>query len=95
MSTSVVDAKRRYYEAAIGANSVTALADLEAQFYTEAAAGTAVIVPEATPTVEGTVKQAVFIAQVTVPFADLTAAATAHNALLTALKNAGVMKPTA
>ncbi len=49
----------------------------------------------ATTTAAGSVLQAAFIAQVTVPFADLTAAATAHNALLTALKNAGIMKPTA
>lgn len=45
----------------------------------------------ATLTAQGSVLQAAFIAQVAVPFADLTAAATAHNALLTALKNAGVM----
>lgn len=51
--------------------------------------------PAATTTTAGVVKQAAFIAQVAVPFADLTAAANAHNALLTALKNAGVMKPTA
>lgn len=92
--TSVVDAKREYFQAATGSTEGS-VAVLETLFYEQAAAGTAVVVPEATPTVEGTVKQAVFIAQVAVPFADLTAAATAHNALLTALKNAGVMKPTA
>ncbi|MNM79036.1 hypothetical protein D3C81_909570 [compost metagenome] len=48
----------------------------------------------ATTTQEGAMLQAVHIAQVAVPFADLTAAATAHNALLTALKNAGIMDPT-
>lgn len=91
--TSVVDAKRAYFQAATGSDEQS-VAVLETLFYEQAAGGTAVVVPEATPTVEGTVKQAVFIAQVAVPFADLTAAATAHNALLTALKNAGVMKPT-
>jgi hypothetical protein len=91
---SVVDAKRRYFKQATGSTD-SALADLEEEYYTQAAEGTALVVPEATTTQEGTVKQAVFIAQVAVPFADLTAAATAHNALLTALKNAGVMKPTA
>lgn len=90
----VVDAKRAFFQQATGLDKGS-VAELEQAYYEQAAAGTAVIVPEATPTVEGTVKQAVFIAQVTVPFADLTAAATAHNALLTALKNAGVMKPTA
>lgn len=49
----------------------------------------------ATATTAGTVMQAAFIAQVAVPFADLTAAANAHNALLTALKDAGIMEPTA
>lgn len=91
---NVVDAKREYFKQATGSDA-TSVAELEALYYEQAAAGTAVVVPEATPTVEGTVKQAVFIAQVAVPFADLTAAATAHNALLTALKDAGVMKPTA
>lgn len=88
--TSVVEAKRAYFKQATGSDA-TSVADLETAYYEAAAAGTAVVVPEATPTVEGTVKQAAFIAQVAVPFADLTAAATAHNALLTALKNAGIM----
>lgn len=49
----------------------------------------------ATDTSLGTVKQAANIAAVAVPFADLTAAANAHNALLAALKAAGVMVPDA
>ncbi len=48
-------------------------------------------VPEATTTTFGTVKQAAHIANSTVPFADLTAAANAHNALLAALQTAGLM----
>lgn len=88
--TSVVEAKRAYFKQATGSDS-TSVADLEAAYYEAAAAGTAVVVPEATPTVEGTVKQAAFIAQVTPDFATLAAATTAHNALLTALKNAGIM----
>lgn len=91
MANAVAQAKREYFKQAVGTTNKTSEADLEALYYTKAKAGTAVVVPEATPTVEGTVKQAAFIAQVAVPFADLTAAATAHNALLTALKNAGIM----
>lgn len=89
--TSLVDAKRAYFEQAVGPTTLTAVSDLEALYYEKAKAGTAVVVPEATTTVEGTVKQAAFIAQVTPDFATLAAATTAHNALLTALKNAGVM----
>lgn len=48
-------------------------------------------VPEATTTVEGTVKQAANVAAAAVPFADLTAAANAFNGLRTALINAGIM----
>lgn len=87
---NVVDAKREYFKQATGSD-LNAVADLEALYYQQAAAGTAVVIPEATTTTEGTVKQAAFIDSVAVPFADLTAAATAHNALLTALKAAGVM----
>lgn len=91
--TAVSDAKRAYFKQAVGVTSLTAEADLEALYYEKAKAGTAVVVPEATPTVEGTVKQAAFIAQVTPDFATLAAATAAHNALLTALKNAGIMAP--
>lgn len=94
MTASSAEAKREYFKQATG-SSQGSLGDLEAEYYTKAKAGTAVVVPEATPTVEGTVKQAAFIAQVTPDFATLAAATTAHNALLTALKNAGIMKPTA
>jgi hypothetical protein len=45
----------------------------------------------ATTTTAGTVKQAAHIANATVPFADLTAAANAYNALLAALQTAGQM----
>lgn len=92
--SSVAKAKRDYFKSVTGSDQ-TAVADLEAEYYEKALAGTVSPVPAATTATNGTVKQAAFIAQVTVPFADLTAAATAHNALLTALKAAGVMKPTA
>lgn len=90
---SVAEAKRAYFKGVTGSTQ-NAVADLEAEYYEKAKAGTVSPVAPATTAVNGTVKQAAFIAQVTVPFADLTAAATAHNALLTALKTAGVMKPT-
>lgn len=45
----------------------------------------------ATTTTPGTVKQAAHIANVAVPFADLTAAANAYNSLLAALQDAGQM----
>jgi len=48
-------------------------------------------IPTATTTVAGTVKQATHIANAAVPFADLTAAANAYNALLAALQAAGQM----
>lgn len=88
--TSVVEAKRAYFKQATGSDA-TSVADLEAAYYEAAAAGTAVVVPEATTTVEGTVKQAVNVPAAAVPFADLTAAANAYNALRTALINSGQM----
>jgi hypothetical protein len=45
----------------------------------------------ATTTTLGTVKQAAHIANAAVPFADLTAAANAYNALLAAMQAAGQM----
>lgn len=45
----------------------------------------------ATTSTLGVVKQAAHIANSAVPFADLTAAANAYNALLLALQNAGLM----
>jgi hypothetical protein len=48
-------------------------------------------IPTATTTTAGTVKQTAHIANVTVPFADLTAAANAYNALLAALQLSGQM----
>lgn len=46
---------------------------------------------QAAPGTAGLVGSAPTIANVTVPFADLTAAATAHNALLAALRTRGVL----
>ena len=91
MATAAAQAKREYFKQAVGATSKTSEADLEALYYTKAKAGTAVVVPEASPTVEGTVKQAANVPAAAVPFADLTAAANAYNALRTALINAGQM----
>lgn len=48
-------------------------------------------VPAATTATAGIVKQSTHIAAATVPFADLSAAATAYNALLTAMQTAGLM----
>jgi hypothetical protein len=48
-------------------------------------------VPASTTATAGVAKQAVHIANVTVPFADLTAAANAYNALLAGLQSAGLM----
>ena len=47
-------------------------------------------IPAATTTVNGTVKKAATVAAIT-PAADGTTAGTAVNAILTALKNAGIM----
>lgn len=52
--------------------------------------GAATVTP-ATTAAFGTVKQVVHIANVAVPFADLTAAANSFNGLLAALQTAGVM----
>jgi hypothetical protein len=48
-------------------------------------------VPAASTTTAGIVKQAAHIANAAVPFADLTAAANAYNALLAAMQTAGQM----
>jgi predicted RNase H-like nuclease (RuvC/YqgF family) len=72
----------------VGAGYISAVESLAAQLN----AGTAV--PAATLTVNGTVKKAALVPVATVPFADLTAAANAYNALRTALINAGVMSAT-
>lgn len=51
-------------------------------------------VPVATTTTNGTVKKAATVPAATVPFADLTAAANAYNALRTSLINAGILSAT-
>lgn len=51
-------------------------------------------VPVATTTVNGTVKKAATVPAAAVPFADLTAAANAYNALRTSLINAGILSAT-
>ena len=87
--TSVVEAKRDYYKSLgiIG----DAVADLESKYYAGVAGGTLAPAPVATETVAGVVKKADNVAAAAVPFADLTAAANAYNALRTALINAGIM----
>lgn len=84
--TSVVDAKRAYYQAATGSDEGS-VAVLETLFYEQAAAGTAVVVPEATPTVEGTVKQAAFQADAV----GVSPTKAEYDALLAALVAAGIM----
>ena len=49
--------------------------------------------PEASLTVEGTVKQGAAVANGAVPFADLTAASNKVNELLASLRTAGVIAP--
>lgn len=90
--TSVVEAKRAYYQS-LGLEQ-TAVADLEAAYYEGAAAGTTPVAPLATTTVAGIVKKAAAVPAAAVPFADLTAAANAYNALRTSLINAGVLSAT-
>lgn len=58
------------------------------------AAQTAIGIAASTTSVAGIAKQSAKIAPATVPFADLSAAATAYNALLTALTTAGLMSAT-
>ncbi len=87
--TSVVEAKIAYYKS-LGLDQ-TALADLEAAYYEGAVSGATPVAPLATETVAGIVKKADNVPAAAVPFADLTAAANAYNALRTALINAGVM----
>lgn len=72
----------------VGAGYIPAVQSIAAQV--NAGAG----VPVATKTVNGTVKQAALVPAAAVPFADLTAAANAYNALRTALINAGIMSAT-
>lgn len=90
--TSVVEAKIAYYKS-LGLDQ-TALADLEAAYYEGAVSGATPVAPLATETVAGIVKKADNVPAAAVPFADLTAAANAYNALRTALINAGIMSAT-
>lgn len=84
--TSVVEAKRAYFKQATGSDA-TSVADLETAYYEAAAAGTAVVVPEATTGQEGTVKQAPLVADA----AGATPTKAEFDALLTALKAGGIM----
>jgi len=63
--------------------------DLVNQLNLLQAAGT--LVAPATATINGTVKRGAFVAAAAVPFADLTAAANAFNALRTSLINSGAL----
>lgn len=74
--------------AVVGAGYIPAVQNLAAQINS----GTAI--PAATKTVAGIVKQAANVPAAAVPFADLTAAANAYNALRTALINADLMSAT-
>lgn len=87
--TSVVEAKREYYaQRGVALGSV---AEMEAAYFAGVAGGTVPSAPVATATVAGTVKKAATVAAAAVPFADLTAAANAYNALRTSLINAGIL----
>lgn len=92
MSTNVAEAKRKYYSS-LGI-SRGAEADMEAKYYEGAAAGSVPVAPAATTTTAGVVKKAAAVPAAAVPFADLTAAANAYNALRTSLINAGVLSAT-
>lgn len=87
--TDVVDAKRAYYKA-LGI-ALGAVADMERKYYEGAAGGTVPPAPLSTTTVAGIAKKGAFVAAAAVPFADLTAAANAYNALRTSLINAGLL----
>lgn len=87
---NVAKAKADYFKS-VTASKQTAVADLEAEYYEKALAGTVSSAAPATLTTAGTVKKGAFVAAAAVPFADLTAAANAYNALRTSLINAGVL----
>lgn len=92
MSTNVADAKRKYY-GKLGI-PMGAEADMEAEYYEGASAGSVPVAPLATTSTAGVVKKAATVPAAAVPFADLTAAANAYNALRTSLINAGVLSAT-
>lgn len=91
---SSADAKREYYKSVLNGTKNTALADLEVEYFSGVKAGTVAASPAATTTTAGTVKKAALVPAAAVPFADLTAAANAYNALRTSLINAGIMSAT-
>jgi len=84
--TSVVEAKRAYYQS-LGLDG-SAIADLEAAYFEQAASGDIAAAPLATTTVAGVVKKAANVAALTGGESPTEAE---FNALLTALKNAGLM----
>lgn len=90
--SSVAEAKRDYYKS-LGLDG-SAVADLEAAYYEGAVSGATPVAPLASTTVAGIVKKAAAVPAAAVPFADLTAAANAYNALRTSLINAGVLSST-
>ena len=89
--TASVTAEIAFYKSVMPTSKNTALADLQAEYYSGVAAGTVGAAPAASLTVAGTVKKGAFVSAAAVPFADLTAAANAYNALRTSLINAGVL----
>lgn len=91
---SAAAAKREYYKSVLNGTKNTALSDLEAEYFSGVTGGTVAAGPAATTTTAGTVKKAANVPAAAVPFADLTAAANAYNALRTALINAGIMSAT-
>ena len=81
MSGSVAKAKRDYYKS-VGAKG-TAVADLEADYYEKAKAGTISPIPAATTTTAGAVKKSAAVAdQGALTVTDIATAQTAVNALV-------------
>lgn len=81
---SVVEAKRAYYKSLLPATKNTALADLEAEYFSGAVAGTVAAAPAATTATAGVVKKAVAVPdQTALTVTDIATAQTAVTALVT------------
>lgn len=80
---SVADVKRSYYKSLLPGTKNTALADLEAEYFSGALAGTVAASPAATTTTNGTVKKATAVPdQTALVVTDIATAQTAVNALV-------------
>lgn len=80
---SVADVKRSYYKSLLPGTKNTALADLEAEYFSGALAGTVAAAPVATTATAGVVKKAVAVPdQTALTVTDFPTAQTAVNALV-------------